>query len=106
MKLYRLLAEAERMDQIHIVSFTPNGQAFKIHDPDVFMKNIASMFFRQGHFSSFVRQLNFWGFERLSHGPDRGGFCHPCFVRGHPEYMANIERQIILPRKKKGSTPS
>lgn len=100
-KVYRLLAEAESNDQSDIVSFTPDGRSFKIHEPDTFMKDICPKFFRQGHYSSFVRQLNFYGFERLAHGPDRGAFSHPYFVRGRPEYLPNIQRQIIQPRKKK-----
>jgi hypothetical protein len=100
MKVYRLLAEAERNEQVHIVSFTPNGQAFKIHDPDVFMKDISPIYFRQGRYASFVRQLNFYDFARLSHGPDRGAFGHPCFIRGRPELLINIHRQIKEPRNK------
>jgi hypothetical protein len=40
-KLYRLLANVERQGKTHIVSFTPDGRAFKIHDPDAFVKEVA-----------------------------------------------------------------
>jgi hypothetical protein len=100
-KLYRLLAEAERDGNTHIVSFTPDGRAFKINDPNAFIKDVSPKYFRQSLLSSFVRQLNFYGFDRLSHGPDLGAFAHPCFIRGRPELLDRIERQNITPRAKK-----
>lgn len=100
-KLYHLLANVERQGSTHIVSFTPDGRAFKIHDPDAFMKDVAPDFFRQSHVTSFVRQLNFYGFDRVSHGPNRGAFAHPSFLRGRPELLDSIERQIVPPRAKK-----
>jgi hypothetical protein len=100
-KLYHLLADVERHGNTHIVSFTPDGRAFKIHDPESFMTNIAPDFFRQSHITSFVRQLNFYGFDRVSHGLNRGAFAHPSFLRGRPELLDAIERQIVPPRTKK-----
>jgi hypothetical protein len=100
-KLYHLLANVERHGSTHIVSFTPDGRAFKIHDPAAFMKDVAPDFFRQSHISSFVRQLNFYGFDRVSHGLNRGAFAHPSFLRGRPELLNSIERQIIPPRARK-----
>jgi hypothetical protein len=101
-KLYRLLAEAERDGNTHIVSFTPDGRAFKINDPGAFIKDVSPKYFRQSLMSSFVRQLNFYGFDRLSHGPDLGAFAHPYFVRGRPELLDRIERQNVKTRTKKG----
>jgi hypothetical protein len=100
-KLYRLLAEAERDGNTHIVSFTPDGRAFKINDPRAFIKEVSPNYFRQSLMSSFVRQLNFYGFDRLSHGPDLGAFAHPYFIRGRPELLDRIERQNVTARSKK-----
>jgi hypothetical protein len=100
-KLYRLLAEAERDGITHIVSFTPDGRAFKINNPDAFIKDVSPRYFRQSLLSSFVRQLNFYGFDRLSHGPDLGAFTHPYFIRGRPELLDRIERQNVTTRAKK-----
>jgi hypothetical protein len=99
-KLYRLLAEAERDGNTHIVSFTPDGRSFKIHDPGTFIKALSSKYFRHSLLSSFVRQLNFYGFDRLSHGPDLGAFSHPYFIRGRPELLDKIERQNVTRAKK------
>jgi hypothetical protein len=75
-------AEAERRGNTHIVSFTPDEKAFTIHDRDAFMIDVAPKYFRQSRFTSFVRQLNLYGFGRLSYGPNRGAFAHPQFIRG------------------------
>jgi hypothetical protein len=99
-KLYRLLADVESRGNSHIISFTPNGKAFKIHNPDAFMKDVAPQYFAQTHFTSFVRQLNLYGFDRISHGHERGAFIHPNFLRGHELLASEIQRQIIPPRAK------
>jgi hypothetical protein len=91
-KLYRLLAEVERKGNTHIVSFTPDEKAFMIHDRDAFMNDVAPKYFRQSRFTSFVRQLNLYGFGRLSYGPNRGAFAHPHFLRGRPEMVSEIQR--------------
>jgi hypothetical protein len=100
-KLYRLLADAESRGNSHIISFTPDGNSFKIHNPDAFMKELAPNYFDQTHFTSFVRQLNLYGFDRVSHGHDRGAFIHPSFIRGHGDLASRIQRQIVPPRAKK-----
>jgi hypothetical protein len=91
-KLYRLLAEVEREGNTHIVSFTPDEKAFMIHDRDAFMNDVAPKYFRQSRFTSFVRQLNLYGFGRLSYGPNRGAFAHSHFLRGRPELVGEIQR--------------
>jgi hypothetical protein len=100
-KLYRLLADVESRGNSHIISFTPNGKAFKIHNPEAFMKDVAPHYFDQTHFTSFVRQLNLYGFDRVSHGHERGAFIHPNFLRGRELLASRIQRQIIPPRAKK-----
>jgi hypothetical protein len=99
-KLYRLLADEESRGNSHIISFTPDGNAFKIHDPDAFMKDVAPNYFDQTHFTSFVRQLNLYGFDRVSHGHERGAFIHPQFLRGRGDLASRIQRQIVPPRAK------
>jgi hypothetical protein len=100
-KLYRLLAAGERNGNEAIISFTPDGRAIKIHDREKFMQHVIPTYFRQGKISSFVRQLNFYGFEKLLEGPSRGAFAHPFFIRGYPELLVKIER--IPPKPRGGS---
>jgi hypothetical protein len=101
-KLYRLLAEAERDGNDQIISFTPDGRAFKIHNRQAFIEEVSPKYFRHARITSFVRQLNFYGFKKLLDGPNRGGFANPPFLRGHPELLAMIKRKEVAPRPKQG----
>jgi hypothetical protein len=100
-KLYCLLVEAEREGNDHIISFTPDGGAFKINNREAFIEVESPKHFRHTHITSFVRQLNFYGFKRQSKGPNRGGFAHPFFLRGHPELLVKIEKKEVKQRTKK-----
>jgi hypothetical protein len=100
-KLYRLLAEAERDGNDNIISFTLDGRAFKIHRRERFIQEVSPTYFRQAKITAFVRQLNFYGFEKVLEGPNRGGFEHPYFRRGYPELLAKIERKVVATRPKK-----
>jgi hypothetical protein len=42
-------------------------------------------YFKQSKLSSFQRQLNLWGFQRVLDGIDRGGYYHELFLMGRPD---------------------
>jgi hypothetical protein len=100
-KLYRLLVDAERNGNDSIISFTPDGCSFKIHRRELFIQTVSPTYFRQAKVTAFVRQLNFYGFEKVLEGPNRGGFEHPYFRRGYPELLFKIERKLVAARPKK-----
>lgn len=83
--LHRLLSDAESLGNEGIVSFTPSGRAFRVHQPNSFISEVAPKYFRQKLFSSFTRQLNLYGFDKLTIGPDEGAFAHVSFQRGNPD---------------------
>lgn len=88
--LHRLLLDVESLGRQDIISFTPSGRAFRVHKPDSFMKEIAPKYFRQNLFSSFTRQLNTYGFDKLASWPDEGAFAHAQFQREKPELCKYI----------------
>jgi hypothetical protein len=88
--LHRLLLDVESLGCQNIISFTPSGRAFRVHKPDSFMKEIAPKYFRQQFFSSFTRQLNTYGFDKLASWPDEGAFAHAQFQREKPELCKHI----------------
>jgi hypothetical protein len=94
-RLFRLLSDLESKEENQdIASFTPSGQAFQILKPLEFMKDVAPRYFRQKHYSSFTRQLNCYGFHKVSHGPDKGAFWHPKFQRDKPELCKGITAKV------------
>jgi hypothetical protein len=46
--------------------------------------------------TSFQRQLNLYGFRRITKGDDHGAYFHPNFQRGRRDLISNIRR---LPSK-------
>ena len=83
-KLYRLLAEAEGNGNKHIISFTPDGCAFKIHSRERFMKEVSSAHFSQAKITSFVRQLNFMALKSCCTAPTVVGLGIPIFDEDIP----------------------
>ncbi|OQR94751.1 hypothetical protein ACHHYP_00951 [Achlya hypogyna] len=85
-----------------VASWAPDGLSFVVYNADKFAAEVIPMYFKHSKFSSFVRQLNFYGFRRLkSRGkPHFNGdqmiyhqFRHPKFVRGRPELFHSIQRK-------------
>ena len=50
---------------------------------------------KQTKLTSFQRQLNLYGFQRLTRGPDAGGYYHECFLRPMPFLIPKIVRTRI-----------
>ena len=95
LKLHELLDKAEEEKLTHIVSWQPHGRAFVVHQPKKFVSELMHRFFRQTKLTSFQRQLNLYGFSRLTRGPDGGGYYHELFLRGRPYLTQKMVRTKI-----------
>lgn len=95
LKLHELLEKAEEEGLSDIVSWQPHGRAFVVHKPKEFVSGIMHRFFRQTKLTSFQRQLNLYGFNRLTKGSDSGGYYHELFVRGRPHLTKRMVRTKI-----------
>ncbi len=73
-KLHDILSKAKEEMFEHIVSWQPHGRCFIVHQPEQFVKQVMSRFFKQTKLRSFHRQLHLYGFSRLTEGRDRGGY--------------------------------
>lgn len=87
-----------------VACWSENGDSFIIKLPREFAKTMLPRYFKHNNFSSFVRQLNFYGFRK--HKKDEivitsmndetknwWEFYHEKFVRGKEELMAQIRRK-------------
>lgn len=73
MKLHKILSDPEYAEYI---SFLPHGRAFRIIKPKAFEEKVIPKFFRHAKYASFMRQVNGWGFKRISQGPDHNSYYH------------------------------
>jgi HSF-type DNA-binding len=117
-----MLESVSRSGDSTIVGWLPHGRAFKVrlatrrfiarsltptinltllllskvHDRERFVTEVLPFHFQQSDFLSFQRQLNMYGFLRLTgRGPDKNAYYHNFFLRGKPELSILIPRQQV-----------
>lgn len=91
----KLLEVLDRSDLVDIIDWMPHGRAFIVKKPKLFTTNVLPRFFKQTKFLSFTRQLNLWGFKRITRGIDAGAYYHELFLRGRPYLAMRMRRQKI-----------
>jgi hypothetical protein len=92
-KLFRMLEAVEREGNEHIVSWHPSGRSFQVHNPQKFVEVVLPSYFKQTKYKSFQRQLNFYGFQRITSGPLEGSYKHSSFISGNEALCKEIKRQ-------------
>lgn len=82
---------------------TPDGDMFVVKDPDLFAASVIPQYFDHNKFSSFARQLNFYGFRKMQSKPIRNSdfdentakhvtFFNENFKRGRCDLLKKIQR--------------
>ena len=97
MKLHDMLEHIELLEPelAHVVTWQSHGRCFIVHKPKVFAEHVLARFFQQKKYASFQRQLNLYGFNRITKGPDRGSYYHELFLRGKKFLSRGISRMKI-----------
>jgi hypothetical protein len=93
LKLHGMLDKAMAEGHGDIVSWQPHGRCFVVYKPQDFQSIILPKYFKLSKLSSFQRQLNLYGFQRLTFGRDRGGYYHELFLR-NKEFLARDIKRI------------
>mmetsp|Transcript_13585 Transcript_13585/g.16498 ORF Transcript_13585/g.16498 Transcript_13585/m.16498 type:complete len:592 (-) Transcript_13585:174-1949(-) len=91
----KLMEVLDRGDMDAIITWLPHGRAFIVKHPQNLREVVLPRFFKQSKFMSFTRQLNLWGFKRITKGVDSGAYYHERFLRGRRRLSMLMRRQKI-----------
>ncbi|KAI0294236.1 hypothetical protein B0F90DRAFT_1821421 [Multifurca ochricompacta] len=99
-KLYELV-NASSTDEL--IRWSDTGDSFFVFEHERFANDVLPRFFKHRNFSSFVRQLNMYGFHKIPHlqqgvlksdtETEFWNFEHPSFHRGQPDLLCLVTRK-------------
>ncbi|KAI8377904.1 uncharacterized protein BYT42DRAFT_546523 [Radiomyces spectabilis] len=99
-KLFNMVNDPSTDD---LIRWSPDGTSFIVTRHEDFAKQVLPRFFKHSNFSSFVRQLNMYGFHKVPHlqqgvlqsqnNSERWEFSNPHFQRHQPDLLLLVTRK-------------
>ncbi|KAI8047592.1 HSF-type DNA-binding-domain-containing protein [Gilbertella persicaria] len=100
-KLYNMVVDTQYQ---HLIAWNYTGSSFIVCNIMEFSRDVLPKHFKHNNFSSFVRQLNMYGFHKVNKSP-RGHrtlaenqiweFSHSKFIKDRPDLLDEIKRKSI-----------
>ena len=90
-----------------VIGWTETGYSFAILNVSLFSSVVLPTYFKHKNISSFIRQLNMYGFHKERDTGEIQIFAHPCFIRGHRDILNQIRLKVAedcLESRKPSST--
>lgn len=88
LKTYMMVEDPATDD---VISWNAEGTAFVVWQPAEFARDLLPTLFKHSNFSSFIRQLNTYGFRKVA--TNRWEFCNDKFRKGEKESLCKIRRR-------------
>ncbi|CAK4695697.1 hypothetical protein LEN26_010399 [Aphanomyces euteiches] len=90
--LYEILSQEDPA----VIGWCDDGESFGVYNVDEMETNVLPVYYRHNKFSSFQRQLNYFGFRKVlkPRAPEPSTFyAQPLFLRDDPSQMLRIKRK-------------
>ncbi|GAB2265228.1 hypothetical protein Dimus_000296 [Dionaea muscipula] len=100
-KTYQLVEDSSIDD---VISWNADGSSFVVWNQTEFARDLLPRFFKHSNFSSFVRQLNTYGFRKVV--SDRWEFSNDLFRRGEKHLLCEIQRRKASTQPSSSSPPA
>lgn len=81
------------------IEWRSEGTMFEIMSMEDFVARVMPRHFRTASMSSFVRNLNYYGFRKIKSGPGAGRHHHPDFQRNKLDQIKGMKRILKKPKR-------
>ncbi|KAK9890379.1 hypothetical protein WA026_010471 [Henosepilachna vigintioctopunctata] len=108
-KLWKMVSDTQTN---HLICWSPSGKNFIILNQVQFWYELLPLYYKHNNMSSFVRQLNMYGFHKVSPAEndsvlegekDEVQFFHANFQKGKPELLKLIKRKVTVSKHAESS---